>query len=521
MTMKRIKYIIIMFLTLSAITGCKKFLDEESQDEVRPATVDELTQLMSAEGYPYLARLNLVGDLLTDDVQCNGSQNQDGYLNIIKKGKSVFTWSKDMYQELKASGGVVGTQYVNSWQTLYKKISGCNVVLAYVDKMQGPLGQAQNLKGQALAMRAFYYFQLVNLYGKPYNTSGVDPETSPGVPIKLQMEVTDSLFKRNSVAAVYRQIESDLKQGTGLMEVNPITFNKYKMSAMSANALLSRVYLYQEKWDQAIEYANKVIAVKPGLTQLSSFKMETGLYIFNSTQSTSDHLYGAATSTEIIWAYQVFLPAINLIEDEFLIPSSFNPALSNTLNSPYAPSQELLSLYDTRPQSENTIYLADLRARAYFKANGYFAPTGIGFKLTGYDKWGLGIRVSEMYLNRAEANIRKFISSGNDAFRLAALADINMLRVARYDTRKPYQPIAITDAQALLSFYKDERRRELCFEDHRWNDLRRYGMPQISHRYEEAPGTGQTITLAQGDNRYTLPIPKEVLERNAQLTQNP
>lgn len=58
--------------------------------------------------------------------------------------------------------------------------------------------------------------------------------------------------------------------------------------------------------------------------------------------------------------------------------------------------------------------------------------------------------------------------------------------------------------------------KELCFEGQRWFDLRRYGMPQIVHRWGE-----QVYTLKQNDPSYTMPIPDAVLIKNKKLEQNP
>ena len=66
------------------------------------------------------------------------------------------------------------------------------------------------------------------------------------------------------------------------------------------------------------------------------------------------------------------------------------------------------------------------------------------------------------------------------------------------------------------TFIKSERRKELCFEGQRWFDLRRYGMPQIIHRWGE-----QVYTLKQNDPSYTMPIPDAVLIKNKKLEQNP
>ena len=236
---------------------------------------------------------------------------------------------------------------------------------------------------------------------------------------------------------------------------------------------------------------------------------------------TLNRIYDVTRSKEILWMY---IP--NEISSNEWFKETMTPNFGATRKPVYAPSESLTALYDTRPVSENEVYLADLRVRLYFRSFGYFGagytPAYLLVNGSHGGMGGAGIRVAELYLNRAEANIRKYISTGESQLRQEALQDINTLRMSRYDSRKAYVAVDITDPTALLDFYKDERRREFPFEEgHRWFDLRRYGMPAISHYYEEAAGTGQTYTLAQGDSRYTLPIPMAVLERNARLTQNP
>lgn len=145
-----------------------------------------------------------------------------------------------------------------------------------------------------------------------------------------------------------------------------------------------------------------------------------------------------------------------------------------------------------------------------------------GFKGGKNNKWATrGIRTAELYLNRAEAYVRKFMETGEDNYRTLALDDLNRLRENRYDTRNvTYTKVDIADADELLQFYKDERRRELCFEEHRWFDLRRYGMPELTHVYFIAPESKQEISLEREDPRYVLPIPQSALDRNPYLKQN-
>ena len=84
--------------------------------------------------------------------------------------------------------------------------------------------------------------------------------------------------------------------------------------------------------------------------------------------------------------------------------------------------------------------------------------------------------------------------------------------------------VALTSADfasqaALLQFVRDERRRELCFEEtHRWNDLRRYGCPRIEHQfYATSESVPTTYVLEAGDKNYTLALPKSETEYNTQI----
>jgi hypothetical protein len=130
--------------------------------------------------------------------------------------------------------------------------------------------------------------------------------------------------------------------------------------------------------------------------------------------------------------------------------------------------------------------------------------------------------VAEIYLNRAEALIRRYKVNGQSGDLSQALSDLNILRASRYDKRNvSYVPVAISDADSLFRFCQQERRRELCLEEnHRWVDIKRWGL-SITHNYIDASGTATKYTLASGSPVYALPIPYTAIDNNASLAQNP
>ena len=97
---------------------------------------------------------------------------------------------------------------------------------------------------------------------------------------------------------------------------------------------------------------------------------------------------------------------------------------------------------------------------------------------------------------------------------------LDRLRQHRIETSH-YEATALS-GDALIEEIRAERRRELCFEGHRWFDLRRQGMPEIKHTYKaEKGGAVYEYVLQQGDPMYTIPFPNSVVLQNRALVQNP
>lgn len=107
-------------------------------------------------------------------------------------------------------------------------------------------------------MRAFYYFNLVNLWGEPYNYN----KKALGVPLKTTSAMEAMELPRNTVEEVYNLILEDLNQAESAYEALPegMQFRRdYRTSLPMVQLLKSRVFLYMENWKDAATYANKVI----------------------------------------------------------------------------------------------------------------------------------------------------------------------------------------------------------------------------------------------------------------------
>jgi hypothetical protein len=112
-----------------------------------------------------------------------------------------------------------------------------------------------------------------------------------------------------------------------------------------------------------------------------------------------------------------------------------------------------------------------------------------------------------------------------------SLDDLNALRIKRYKAGASNAIASLAslnnDPQKVLQFCLTERRKEFSFEEFRWFDLRRNGMPEIVHNFNpnqpymvNAALPVETYTLPQGSKRYVMKIPTSALEANPALVPN-
>ena len=171
-------------------------------------------------------------------------------------------------------------------------------------------------------------------------------------------------------------------------------------------------------------------------------------------------------------------------------------------------SDELRSLYSNN-DSRKTAYIYNVSRTQYYIQN----------KMAWYKQPAFNprsFRVAELFLNRAEAYVEK-----GEGFKNEAINDIRYLRSYRLTT-EDINFDEITDVRTLV---REERRRELCFESHRWFDLRRWDRPEIIHEFLIFDNRLQVIStetyvLEKNDLAYTLQIPYEVRKFNPSMKTN-
>lgn len=176
----------------------------------------------------------------------------DGWLNLNSRGDDIFTilneeasmWDIATFQNSATTGN-------DPYGALYTGIQRANVVLRYIDQVPASTiteNDRASIKGEALTLRAYQYFLLVNNYGN--------------VPLRLVPSNEDDPDKRESPAAeIWQQIETDLLTAINdcnLPETRP-TEQKGRIEKGTAIAILGKVYATQYKYKEAKEILKGLI----------------------------------------------------------------------------------------------------------------------------------------------------------------------------------------------------------------------------------------------------------------------
>ena len=461
--MKYKGFYIIAFLFL--LTSCDNFLEYKDKDKVIPNKLAHYEELIFGEiivKHWEDVFVNL--PLMTDDVACYVKDQVETYdSDSREKYYGWYTWAVEPQHDFNGED-----RQDKAWAFFYHKILMCNIVESEVNKLEDDLdGLKKRLLGEVQCIRAISYFYLVNLYGAPYE-SKEQAVTAMGIPINRETGIYEKYYTRSTLAEVYDEMEKDLLKARQNFQEGAVKNTIFRPNIHVANLFLSRIYLFQKRYEEAITYATEVITHSEASIQ-SMGNMINNKNFYNKGNTGIIFSWGTGEQGPIY--------SSNWDAGRFIV--------STDLKSKYIPE--------------------DKRSTSFFDSY-----SGFSTKTTGDEIYRRAYRIEEAYLNRAEAYIEleKEWKKGID--------DIHAIRQNRIEG-DAWQTKAATLADAREA-YRLERRLEFCFEDFRWFDMRRWGLG-AEHRYENFRNNQsyQLFRLEPISPNYILPIPLDEQDINTHI----
>lgn len=485
--MRKINLLLVVIILLS--TSCSKYLEKDpigiltkEQVQVDPTEGTVRTGIENAYR-PLSYTLNIYGDW-----DWNGGLviRPDFLLEDIASGDAMKKWNPDgdqawmddiaNYNFTPENGAFAGI-----WKYNYEGISRSNTAIFQLTdettlaKLNIAESQRIRLLGEASFLRAFFYFDLVKLFGD--------------VPLLLKplsnFNEAYEVAVRSSKSDVYNQIKADLKNAIDGLPNTKFSNDaeKWRASKGAAIALLAKVALFEENWKEVITQVN-------ALEQLGFYDLNANY--FDAFDETKSYL-----EKENIFIYD---------HQTGLQPSRGNGFTALIGWGFMAPSTNFLNAFENGdPRKELTANVADT-VRAVFKLLG---AKDIGFK--GNDNSPVNriyIRYADVLLWKAEALIK-------DGQIPAGIAIINRIRQrARGGNNSilPDRPTS-TDASQAMTWLQQERRVELGMESHRLSDLKRWKIAK-----QTLTGMGKPFA----DKHMLYPIPQAEVDKTVgKISQNP
>ncbi len=532
--MKHTFKLFVVVLTASvALLSCKKLLETTPQDFLNPdnsfQTEADLNKALGGV-YSSLAQDGTYGRYIPIELEMG---NDEGHFNNRNNNSSV----PSLY-DCQSSTKI----YADCWTALYQGIDRANLLLANIDKTPVADSLKKSIKGEALFLRGFNYFQLVTRYGD--------------VPLLLKPTLTvgNPNYPRTASIDVYNQILTDMKAAEPLVNDILVIGSGTRVSRTTVEGILARVYLKMAghplmlglpAYDSARTYAMKVVnsgehALNPNYRQIF-INHSMDLYDYKESMWEIE-FYGNNTPTGAVppgsrFACQLAMRYAPNVQDP-------NPVVVYGYGS-YVPSGVLYNLYVSSNPNSDTIrrnwnlpeftYSSNTTPRSVT-----LYPTGTKTFERDCGKWKRDyetflpkqrdwgptnfpvLRYADVLLMAAEAENEVNGPS-------TALPFLNQVRTRAAATQ--VFPAQVSTQALFRKMVQDERARELCFEGLRKFDLIRWGIFNTRMDFTKnaianssASTSNKTHFLGGYQNvklRDTLlPIPSVELSVNNLMTQN-
>ena len=493
--MKTITYVCLTIFAVFTLS-CESQLEEEpigliTQDQINTEpTAASITSAVNSSYQLLSNTLNIIGEW---DWTGGRVLRNDFILQDMAAGDMRKKWNPDGDQAWMDEVAAFNFTSINGafngiWSYDYEGISRANQAISTLENQEViaatdlDAATRDRLLGEVYFLRAFYYFDLLNNFG------GVPLLTEPLENFEQAYQVSD----RNSEAEVRELIRSDLQRATELLPRQKYSdpAEPWRASWGAAKALRAKVALYEENWNQVLDYVNEL--------QAQDF------YALNSNYFDAFAVDQEYQEEEVIFAYNH--------------RQEVNPSEGNGLGALsgwgfVAPTEDFVAAF--APNDPRFGYTIDTTAR--------YSPKLLGSTDERYrgnaDSPGnrIYIRYADVLLWKAEALIELGqVEEGLeivDRIRERARSTPSIGEAETPPDALPgYAGRGLSQAEALDALYQ-ERRVELGFESHRFNDLKRWGIAD-----EVLTDLGKNFQ----DENYLYPIPQGEIDRSGgQIEQNP
>lgn len=387
--------------------------------------------------------------------------------------------------EMEAFTYTPRTDEFNSfWKLQYNGITQANLVLDHIGKIEMSDASRNRITGEALFLRAFYYFQLTQVFGDvPLFTAVAPPD---------QVKIA-----KTPKAQVRAQIIADCDQAADLLPAQHSSMDIGRATKGGAYALAAKTWLYEKNWDKVVEYVGKVKSL--GIYALVA---DYGDNFREHTQNNSESVWeiqhanlelGVGNFLNQWWASKKY-------EGYGFAEATESFVLSFEADDP----RRKFTVAMNNEDYFGVVYKNSFSSTKYGVRKYLQAKDSVTQKADGDINY-TAIRFAEVLLWEAEAltELNRVAEAQAPLEQVRARA-----RAQATDPATALPPVTTTDQNAMREAVRHERQVELGFELHRFFDLVRWGL------------AAQLLPGFQEGKHEVFPLPQTEMDLNPALVQN-
>ena len=535
----KLRLIVIAYILTVLCTSCDDFLDHPvsgaiTDDNIGEVLTNDPSQIASfLEGaYRKLGKLDMYGRYMYYSLPEMAHEVDMDYI-------STQGWNEFAKNDLTSSNSFV----LGYYKYFYRIIYAANLTVDLVNKMDisqlspTTVNEINNYKGEALFLRAFSNFMLLQFFGeKGPRVGGVYPNNKDAQGIILMQELTTAetaYAARSTVGQCYEAIIADLEAAESVIGDDQIPANHVVRTPGSADtdytkdygwaqkpaviALLGKVYLYMNDFENAKQEFEKILSD-------SRFALDIPVNF-------TDYIQHTDNNAECIFSLQYYDSdrADVYAEDPIQSVPRIMTNVPNAWKNTFIDAQTYARFGSDPRLYEATLYDVTWSEWSTNTSGPVWTtldPTASDFR--GYPRKTVDfydyssprdatknidiIRLADVYLMYAEANLQL----GNTSL---ATEYVNKVRRRAWDEADYNSPATKGEdfASVDLSIIQEERYKELFFENIRWFDLCRWQI--LESELAKYPTTNAGV-VTYNDIDYYLPIPESELNSNYLLKQS-
>lgn len=478
------KQLIYLFLGLSLLS-CNRYLDEtpDSKLDIEIDSEDKIAELLTA-AYPRASYFPFL------EAMSDNTERVDNGIHT-RLNDAMYHWQDFEQEDLDTP--------LNYWNDAYRGIAQANHALEYLKKFPNKTKRVKALYGEALLLRAYLHFMLVNIWAEAYSPNS-DAKGIPYVTKPERNAIPE--YKRLSVQEVYDHIEEDLLLGIAALDDQYYKVPKYHFTKKSAYAFAARFYLYKGDWEKVLVYSNYVLEDNPRvLIRDWANKYEK----LNTTPDLIPQVYSSVdepanlliTTTQSRWK-----------RDLARLKYAMGEGLKKDLFASFAPKYSASFWYWNLTQGSTT----GNRFINKFTELQNFQETGSNPREVYVPN--ILFTTDEVLLNRAEAYtmLKRYDKAANDILTFMSLKSQKTfikdeLLVAfqnGHENYTPFYPLTFYQG-SLVNTIAELRRREFVHEGLRWFDIKRFYL--TVNRNQAGDAYDLNKILRKEDERKLLQIP--------------